>query len=66
MQETLEKKLFKSHNHHHYWIENSHLFESYMTLRGMRYRELMEVNGMPDCVNCTESMIIYIEKQYLN
>jgi len=57
--------IFKSHNHHHYWIENNHLFESYMTLRGMRYRELMEVKRMDDCDNCSDAMIKYIEKEFL-
>lgn len=63
--ELISKKLFKSHNHDHYWIEDGHLFESYMTLRGLRYRELMQVSGMPDCDKCTEAMIVYIEKEYL-
>ena len=64
--ELISGKLFKSHNHDHYWIEDGNLFESYMTLRGLRYRHLMQVNGMPDCDKCTEAMIIYIEKEYLS
>lgn len=63
MSET--KSVFKSHNHDHYWIENEHLFESYMTLRGMRCRELMEVEGMEDCDKCSDTMMNYIANKYL-
>lgn len=59
------KSVFKSHNHDHYWIENEHLFESYMTLRGMRYREIMEVEGMEDCDKCSDTMMNYIVNKYL-
>ena len=61
-----QKKLYKDHKHDHYWIENEQLFESYQTLRGLRYRHLMEVKGMPDSDECTDEMIIYIEKEYLD
>ncbi|HZK68113.1 MAG TPA: hypothetical protein VFC36_00795 [Paludibacter sp.] len=55
----------KASNHDHYWIEDGELYESYRTLRGLRYRFLGNVAGMPDIDNCTEAMMIYIEKEYL-
>jgi len=33
----------KSHNHNHFWIEDYTLYESYNTLRGVRYRPVAEV-----------------------
>lgn len=54
----------KSHNHNHFWIKNGHLYESYNTLRGLRYRFLIYVKGMPNEENCTEECIDYINKEY--
>jgi len=68
---TSESKTFhrtilcKDHNHDHYWIEDEELYESYNTIRGLRYRHIMTVRGMPDCDDCTGAMITYIEKEYL-
>jgi hypothetical protein len=58
--------LSKDRNHDHYWIDDDVLYESYRTLRGLRYRPVLEVFGMPNCEKCTDAMIIYIEKQYLS
>ena len=33
----------KSHNHNHFWIEDNTVYESYNTLRGLRYRPIAEV-----------------------
>lgn len=55
----------KDRNHHHYWIENENLYETYETIRGLRYRFIMPVPGMPDTEHCTDSMITYMEKEYL-
>ncbi len=60
------KRLTKSHNHDHFWIEDGELFESYSTLRGLRYRHLLSVHGMPDEETCSESCLKFIEKEYLN
>lgn len=40
-------ELKKSHNHSHFWIEDNHVYESYNTLRGLRYMLVAEVK-MPD------------------
>ncbi len=66
IQRKPKKKLHEDRKHSHYWIEDNNLFESYRTLRGLRYRQLLEVKGMPDIDKCTEKDIIYIEKTYLN
>jgi hypothetical protein len=57
--------IVQRHNHSHYWIEDGVLYESYNTIRGLRYMMLLEVPGMNDCDKCTPEMIAYIEKQYL-
>ena len=33
----------KSHNHNHFFIEDNTVYESYNTLRGLRYRPIAEV-----------------------
>ena len=60
-----EKKLTKKHNHDHFWIDDGVLYESYNTIRGLRYMSILEVKGMPDSEKCTEEMLNYIEKEYL-
>jgi hypothetical protein len=60
------KRLTKSHNHDHFWIEDGELFKSYSTLRGLRYRHLLSVPGMPDEETCSDSCLKFIEKEYLN
>lgn len=54
----------KRHNHDHFWIEDGILFESYNTIRGMRYNEIKQVPGMPDMDKCDEAVITYIAKEY--
>lgn len=52
-------------NHSHFWIKDEELYESYETIRGMRYRHRFSVAGLPDTDECSESMILYISKEYL-
>ncbi len=54
----------KDRKHDHYWIEDGVLFESYRTIRGLRYRRLKDVPGMPDEDNCSGECIVYINKEY--
>lgn len=61
----ISQKLLKDENHDHYWIEEEVLYESYKTIRGLRFRRLLSVPGMPDSELCTEEMLVYIEKEYL-
>lgn len=58
-------KLTKQINHNHFFIENGILYESYNTLRGLRYLEKFEVLGMPNEKKCSEICLFYIVKQYL-
>lgn len=58
-----KSQLIKSHNHDHFWIEDNILFESYKTIRGLRYRSIMEVM-LQDNDKLSESEIEFINKSY--
>lgn len=51
----------KSHNHDHFWTENNIVYESYKTLRGMRYMEIVILEfNYPDKDNLTESDVSFL------
>ena len=54
----------KRADHDHFWIEDGVLYESYSTIRGMRYLKVMEVHGMPDEYYCSKDCLNYIAKEY--
>ena len=54
--------IIKDRNHDHFWIEDEKLFESYNTIRGMRYRYIADAVGFENCDNCTEKTIQEISK----
>lgn len=56
----------KHPNHDHYWIEDGVLYESYRTIRGLRYMSKIPVQGMPDIDKCDDKCILYIKKEYCN
>lgn len=58
------KSFPKRHNHDHFWIKSEMLYESYQTLRGLRYCEVMPVPGMPDVDKCSQDCLTYILKEY--
>lgn len=60
-----QQKLSKDRRHDHFWIEDEVLFESYQTIRGLRYRNILEVSGMKDCDRCTPEIIQEIEHKFL-
>lgn len=60
------KKIHRDRRHHHYWIEDGVIFETYETIRGLRYRELFYVPNMPDNDKCDDACIDYVEKEFLN
>jgi hypothetical protein len=60
----VSKSIPKRHNHDHFWIENGILYESYSTIRGMRYMEVMRVHGMSDEEKCNDACLVYIAKEY--
>jgi len=66
MESIEQKKLFKDKRHDHYWIEDGVLFETYKTIRGLRYRGILEVPNLPDNDRCDDDCINYIVKQFLN
>jgi len=58
--------LSRDRRHSHFWIEDGELFESYHTIRGLRYRHRFAVNGLPDTDKCQPDMLKYIEAEYLS
>lgn len=55
--------LTKSHNHDHFWTENNVVYESYNTLRGMRFREVMFLkSNYPDKEFLTQEEVDSINK----
>jgi len=59
-------EIHKRHNHSHFWIEDEILYESYNTIRGLRFMEIKEVPGMPNEEKCSEECLKYIVKEYYN
>ncbi len=57
--------VWKDNKHDHFWIEDGFLFESYRTIRGIRYRRRIAVYGMPDIEKCTDAIMDEIAKKYL-
>lgn len=51
-------------NHSHYWVEDGQLYESYNTLRGLRYRYILDCPEIEDCDYCSKEMIDYIFAEY--
>lgn len=57
-------KIIKHLHHNHFWIYGGVLYESYNTLRGLRYCKIAEV-PMPDNDDVSEELIHQIEEHYL-
>jgi hypothetical protein len=55
----------KHEKHSHFWIEDGELYESYNTIRGLRYMHICSVDGLPDTSNCPDDMLLYISKEYV-
>ncbi len=60
-----ENRLWKDDRHSHFWIEDGVLFESYHTIRGLRYRNRFYVEGLPDTDRCSPEMILRIESEFI-
>lgn len=58
--------IYRDFNHHHFWIRDGHLFETFETIKGIRHKHRLSVPGMPDEDICSEACINYIEKEYLS
>lgn len=57
-------KIIKHLHHNHFWISSGILYESYNTLRGLRYCIITKIN-MPDNDDVSEELIKQIEEDYL-
>ncbi len=66
IQNVVESAVSKDVKHSHFWIEDGELYESYNTIRGFRYRYRFSVDGLVDTDKCSEPMMIYIGKEYLD
>lgn len=64
-EEVKEKKLWRDEKHDHFWIEDGVLFESYNTIRGMRYRYRLAVFGVRDSDRLSDIEIEQIEKEFV-
>lgn len=47
--------MIKDPRHKFFWVEDERLFETYETIRGLRYRFKKDVPGKPDCDNADEN-----------
>lgn len=54
----------KRHNHDHFWIEEGILYESYNTIRGMRFMSVMEVGDIADTERVDDYTLEVIAKEY--
>ena len=60
-------QIIKSHNHDHFWCENNIVYESYNTIRGLRFRQLIELNfKYPDKELLTETMVTFLNNIFKN
>ena len=62
---VVDSALWKDEKHSHFWVEDGELYESYNTIRGLRYRHRLSVNGVADCDNCPLDMLLYIVKEHI-
>ncbi len=60
-----DNKISKDRRHSHFWIEDGELFESYRTIRGLRYRHRFSVEGLPDTEKCSPEIILRIESEFV-
>ena len=51
----------KSHNHHHFWTEDNIVYESYSTLRGLRFRQILKLSfNYPNHEKLTDTMVTFL------
>lgn len=56
--------IYENAQHDHYWIKDGILYESYHTIRGLRYRRFKDVPGMPDHDRCSPACVRYMWREY--
>ena len=53
--------IIKSPNHDHFWTEDNVVYESYNTIRGLRYTKIIELDfNYPNHDNLTDNMLEFI------
>lgn len=57
--------LKRKNRHYNFWIEDGYLFESYMTIRGLRYLEVAKVD-YPDRESLNEVDELIVASQIIN
>ncbi len=57
-----QKTIWRDRKHDHFWVQGGSLYESYSTLRGLRFRGRGYVPGFPDTERCTDEQMAEIEK----
>lgn len=60
------RKINKHPRHKYFWVEDGELFETYGTIRGLRYLFVMPVPDFPDKEQLDEKDILEIQKAYCN
>jgi hypothetical protein len=63
--QTTPPALWRDDKHDHFWIEDGELYESYRTLRGLRWRHRLSVPETSDSERCSEDEIAKIEASFL-
>jgi len=53
----------KDKNHSHFWIESNKLYESYKTIRGLRYRLKGNIN-LPDTACCSGNILTRVDRAF--
>lgn len=59
-------QLLRLVGHHHFWIKDGILYETYCVDDGYQFLYRFPVPGMPDKEHCSEACLTYIEKEYLS
>ena len=53
--------IIKSPNHDHFWTEDNVVYESYNTIRGLRYMKIVELDfNYPNRNNLTDNMLEFL------
>lgn len=61
-------KIKRFRTHHHFWIEDNILYESYTTIRGLRYAAIMKLKdgACADTDNVDAELEHQIANEYFN
>ena len=57
------KNIVKSHNHLNFTISKGVLYEVYQTIRGVRYRKILNTPFLNDTKKCSDALIDYLNNK---